>query len=201
MRRVPIVGAMAIDEARLEDVGSGLAPVTPGWFVVNAGEAAWARHEAFGGRCVFESSVRVLAERPDAEPQFFTETGFTLAVLEPGKPSGMYHAESTQEDFLVLAGTCLLLIEDQERELRAWDFVHLPPGTRHTFVGTGDGPCVIFMTGARREGDSIVYPSSDTARAHDAGVETETPSPAEAYERFPHWSVGRPDTWPDVPWA
>ena len=30
MRRVPIVGAMAIDEARLEDVGSGLAPVTPG---------------------------------------------------------------------------------------------------------------------------------------------------------------------------
>ena len=95
MRRVPIVGAMPIDEARLEDVGSGLAPVTPGWFVVNAGEAAWVRNEAFGGRCVFESSPRVLAERPDAEPQFFTETGFTLAVLEPGKPSGMYHAESS----------------------------------------------------------------------------------------------------------
>ena len=192
---------MAIEEARLEDVGSGLAPASPGWFVVNAGEAAWVRNEAFGGRCVFESTPRVLAERPDVEPQFFTETGFTLAVLEPGKPSGMYHAESTQEDFLVLHGTCLLLIEDQERELRGWDFVHCPPGTRHTFVGTGDGPCVIFMTGARREGDSIVYPSSDTARAHDAGVETETPSPAEAYERFPHWSVGRPDTWPDVPWA
>jgi uncharacterized cupin superfamily protein len=192
---------MAIEEARLEDVGSGLAPASPGWFVVNAGEAAWVRNEAFGGRCVFESTPRVLAERPGVEPQFFTETGFTLAVLEPGKPSGMYHAESTQEDFLVLHGTCLLLIEDQERELRAWDFVHCPPGTRHTFVGTGDGPCVIFMTGARREGDSIVYPSSDTARAHDAGVETETPSPAEAYERFPHWSVGRPDTWPDVPWA
>jgi uncharacterized cupin superfamily protein len=192
---------MAIEEARLEEVGSGLAPASPGWFVVNAGEAAWVRNEAFGGRCVFESTPRVLAERPGVEPQFFTETGFTLAVLEPGKPSGMYHAESTQEDFLVLHGTCLLLIEDQERELRAWDFVHCPPGTRHTFVGTGDGPCVIFMTGARREGDSIVYPSSDTARAHDAGVDTETPSPAEAYERFPHWSVGRPDTWPDVPWA
>ena len=192
---------MAIEEARLEDVGSGLAPASPGWFVVNTGEAAWLRNEAFGGRCVFESTPRVLAERPGVEPQFFTETGFTLAVLEPGKPSGMYHAESTQEDFLVLHGTCLLLIEDQERELRAWDFVHCPPGTRHTFVGTGDGPCVIFMTGARREGDSIVYPSSDTARAHDAGVETETPSPAEAYERFAHWSVGRPDNWPDVPWA
>ena len=45
----------------------------------------------------------------------FADTGFTLAVLEPGKPSGMYHAESAQEDFLVLAGTCLLLLEDEER--------------------------------------------------------------------------------------
>jgi uncharacterized cupin superfamily protein len=191
---------MASQEARLEDVGSGLAPVTPGWFVVNASEAAWARHEAFGGRCVFESTPRVLSERPGVEPQFFTETGFTLAVLEPGKPSGMYHAESTQEDFLVLSGTCLLLIEDEERELRAWDFVHLPPGTRHAFVGTGDGPCAIFMIGARREDHTIVYPRAETALAHGAGVERETPSPAEAYARFQHWRVGRPDAWSDLPW-
>jgi hypothetical protein len=101
------------DEARLEEVGSGLAPVSPGWFVVNVGDAAWVRNDAFGARCVFESSGRVLAERPDAEPQQFAETGFTLAVLEPGKPSGMYHAESAQEDFLVLAGECVLLIEDK----------------------------------------------------------------------------------------
>jgi hypothetical protein len=62
---------MAIDEARLEDVGSGLAPVSPGWFVVGAGEAAWVRNKAFGGRCVFESTPRVLAERPGVEPQYF----------------------------------------------------------------------------------------------------------------------------------
>ena len=172
---------MAIDEAKLEDVGSGLAPVSPGWFVVNVRDAAWVRNEAFGNRCVFESSERVLQERPDAEPQYFTQTGFTLAVLEPGKPSGIYHAESTQEDFLVLSGTCLLVIEEQERELKAWDFVHCPPETSHTFVGTGDQPCVIFMTGARRDGDSIVYPRSEVALARGAGVETETPSPGEAY--------------------
>jgi uncharacterized cupin superfamily protein len=192
---------MAIDEAKLEDVGSGLAPVSPGWFVVNVDEAAWVRNDAFGGRCVFESTPRVLGERPDLEPQFFTETGFTLAVLEPAKPSGMYHAESTQEDFLILAGTCLLVIEEQERELRAWDFVHCPPGTSHTFVGTGDQPCVIFMIGARREGDSIVYPRSATALAHDAGVDAETPNPGEAYARFTPWRVGRPATWPGLPWA
>ncbi|HEX6763083.1 MAG TPA: hypothetical protein VF094_09800, partial [Gaiellaceae bacterium] len=93
-----------VEQARLEDVGSGLAPMSAGWFVVNVGEAAWVRNDAFGGRCVFESSRRVLAERPDAEPQQFADVGFTLAVLEAGKPTGMYHAESAQEDFLVLAG-------------------------------------------------------------------------------------------------
>jgi uncharacterized cupin superfamily protein len=190
-----------VDEARLEDVGSGLAPVSPGWFVVNLADAAWVRNEAFGGRCMFESNERVLAERPDAEPQRFAQTGFTLAVLEPGKPSGMYHAESSQEDFLVLAGECVLIVEEQERPLRAWDFVHCPAGTRHSFVGAGDGPCVIFMTGARREGDTILYPLSETARGRGAGVQTETDRPAEAYAPFTHWRLGRPDAWPDLPWV
>jgi uncharacterized cupin superfamily protein len=190
-----------IDEAQLQDVGSGLAPVSPGWFVVNVGEAAWLRNDAFGNRCNFESTPRVLAERPDLDPHPFPETGFTLAVLEPGKPSGMYHAETAQENFLVLAGACLMLIEEQERPLRAWDFVHLPPGTRHSFVGTGDEPCVILMVGARPEGRSIVYPRSDVALARDAGVETETNSPAEAYAAFSHWRLARPDTWNALPWA
>jgi uncharacterized cupin superfamily protein len=192
---------MAIEEAQLEDVGSGLAPVTPGWFVVNAREAAWVRNDAFGGRCVFESSPRVLAERPGIEPRWFAETGFTLAVLEPGKPSGMYHAESCQEDFLVLSGTCLLLIEERERPLRAWDFVHCPAGTSHIFVGTGDEPCVIFMAGARREGRTIVYPRSEAALARDAGVQTETNRPADAYSPFAHWRLGRPDAWAHLPWS
>jgi uncharacterized cupin superfamily protein len=192
---------MAIREAQLEDVGPGLAPVSPGWFVVNAGDAAWLRNDAFGGRCVFESSPRVLAQRPDVDPQFFTQTGFTLAVLEPGKPSGMYHAESNQENFLVLSGTCVLLIEEEERPLRAWDFVHCPGGTRHTFVGTGDEPCVLFMIGGRKPDRTIVYPRSDTARAREAGVETETDDPHEAYAPFEHWRPGRPDAWSDLPWA
>lgn len=190
-----------VQEAELEDVGSGLAPTTPGWFVVNVGKAAWVSNDAFGSRCVFESTPRVLAERRDLTPQIFDQVGFTLAVLEPGKPSGMYHAESSQEDFLVLAGTCLLLIEEQERELRAWDFVHCPSGTRHTFVGTGDAPCVIFMAGARRDGDTIIYPTSDLASARGAGVEHETPEPREAYARFTPWRVGRPTAWARLPWA
>jgi uncharacterized cupin superfamily protein len=188
-------------EARLQDAGSGLAPASPGWFVVNAGQAAWVRNDAFGGRCVFESTPRVLAERPEIEPQEFGQLGYTLAVLEPGKPTGMYHAESSQEDFLVLAGECLLLIEEQERPLRAWDFVHCPPGTAHTFVGAGEEPCIILMIGSRRDGDTIVYPRSEAARRRGAGVESETPAPAEAYAPFPSWRVGRPEAWPRLPWA
>ena len=190
-----------VEEARLDDIGSGLTPVSSGWFVVNVGDAAWIRNDSFGGRCVFESNGRILADRPDLEPQMFADTGFTLAVLEPGKPTGMFHSETAQEDFLVLAGTCLLLIEDEERPLRAWDFVHCPAGTRHTFVGTGDGPCAIFMTGARREGKTLNYPVAEHARARGAAVETETPDPREAYAPFAHWRLGRPDAWPGLPWA
>lgn len=188
-------------EATLEEVGSGRAPTSPGWFVVNAGDAAWVRNDAFGGRCVFEGSPRVLAGRPDLAPHLFAETGFTLAVLEPGKPSGMYHAESAQENFLVLAGECVLLIEEQERRLRAWDFVHCPPHTHHSFVGAGDGPCVVLMIGARREGRTILYPVSEVARGHAAGVETETARPAEAYAPFQSWRPGRPDAFDRLPFG
>jgi mannose-6-phosphate isomerase-like protein (cupin superfamily) len=189
-----------IEEADLVEVGSGLVPEAAGWFVVNARDAAWIRNDSFGGRCTFESSPRVLVERPDVLPHRFPETGFTLAVLEPGKPSGLYHAESCQEDFLVLAGTCLLVIEEEERALRAWDFVHCPAGTHHVFVGTGDGPCVLFMIGARREGKTIDYPLSALARAHGGGVEVATDDPASAYAPVTPWRLGRPEAWGELPW-
>ena len=137
------------DEARLEDVGSGLAPVTPGWFVVNARDAAWLHSWPFGARCVFESNGPVLRDRDDLEEQRFPHLGVTLAVLEPGRPSGLYHAESAQEDFLVLAGECSLLVEGEERTLRQWDFVHCPPETRHAFVGAGEHGCVLLCASSR----------------------------------------------------
>jgi uncharacterized cupin superfamily protein len=189
------------EEARLEDLGSGLTPVTSGWFVVNVPEAAWLTNEAFGARCIFEGDPRMLRERPDLEPQRFAELGITVAVLDPGKPSGLYHAESNREDFLVLAGQCVLLVNGKERPLRQWDFVHCPPGTEHAFVGAGEAPCVLLMTGARTGEKSIVYPSSEPARSRGAGVETETISPAEADAPFPHWQPKRPARWDRLPWT
>jgi uncharacterized cupin superfamily protein len=178
------------DEARSKDYGSGLGPATDGWFVVNARDAAWLTHDVFGASCVFES--------PDAE---FAELGISLAVLEPGQPNGLYHGEDTQEDFLVLSGQCLLLVEGEERTLRAWDFFHCAPDTEHILIGAGDAPCVVLMTGTRRRGRPIHYPVSDLAKRHGAGVEVATTSPPEAYAGYPDERIERPPYWDSLPWA
>jgi uncharacterized cupin superfamily protein len=184
-------------EARLETTEYGRAPATEGWFVVNVRDAAWVRNEKFGDACVFEGAVS------------FGQIGYTIGVLAPGQPSGMYHRESNQEDFLVLMGECLLLVEGSERPLQAWDFVHCPPETEHIFVGAGDGPCVIFMAGARKvaappreqpEG-GLVYPVDEVALRHGAGVETEAYHGSEAYKPFPRWLPGRPQSFAGLPWA
>ncbi|MDX6508633.1 MAG: hypothetical protein QOG81_385 [Gaiellaceae bacterium] len=177
-----------VEEARLEDTGAGLAPASDGWFVVNVADAAWLTNEAFGAACIFESDATGF------------DVGFTLGVVWPGRPSALYHRESNQEDFLVLSGECLLLVEGEERPLKAWDFVHCPPETEHIFVGAGHGPCVIFMTGSRANEHRVVYPRSELALRHGAGVETEAHSGAEAYVPFPKWKPERPD-FNGLPWA
>jgi uncharacterized cupin superfamily protein len=159
------------------------------------------RHDKFGARCGFEVDGRLANERPELHVQQHPQVGFKLHVLEPGKPSTMYHRESNQEDFLVLSGECLLIVEGEERRLRAWDLVHCPPGTTHAFVGAGEGPCVILMAGARTEEGTILYPRDDTALKHGAGVETDTEHPRVAYSPFGHWRLGRPDAWGELPWA
>lgn len=184
-----------IEEAQLEDAGSGLAPASAGWFVVNVRDAQWLSSEngekqPSGSECVFESDK--------AE---FEQLGVRLHVLEPGEPNGLYHSESQQEDFLVLHGECVLLVEGQERRLRAWDFVHTPPGTEHIFVGAGDEPCVILMAGARGDAWEINYPVSGLAARYGAGAKKETSDPREAYVGFEPSRRARPSYWAKLPWA
>jgi quercetin dioxygenase-like cupin family protein len=178
-----------VEAARLEQLDAGLTPVTDGWFVVNVRDAAWVHNEVLGSACIFEG-----------DEVSFPQLGYTIAVLQPGQSGGRYHREANQEDFLVLAGECLLVIEGEERELKAWDFVHCPPDTEHGFVGSGDGPCVIFMTGAR-VGKDTVYVRNEVALRHGVGVETETTESAEAYAPFPKWQPGPPPSWDGLPWA
>ena len=178
------------EQAQLEETGNGLTPVSEGWFVVNVRDATWLTSEAFGSTCPFEG--------PEA---WFRQLGIRLKVLQPGQPNCLYHRENLQEDFLVLAGECLLLVDGQERRLRAWDFFHCPPETDHVFVGAGEGTCVIVMVGARSDDEELLYPVSELARRYGASAEQETASPDDAYDRYPESERVRPDSWRELPWA
>jgi uncharacterized cupin superfamily protein len=169
---------VGVPEAPLERAENGLVPQNAGWFVVNTRDAQWWDRGPRGLVCRFEGNG-------DAE---FSQLGVTLFVLGPGQSMSMYHWEADQEDFLVLSGEALLLVEGEERPLRAWDFVHCPAGADHTIVGAGTGTAVIVATGARV--DSIGenwggYPLHEVAARHDASAERETTDPQEAYARFP----------------
>lgn len=177
-------------EAHLTETESGLIAAETGWFVVNVRDAQWTRRPGFGARC----------KLGEPEPGF-SDLGLNIRILEPGEPNGLYHRDAHQEDFLVLFGTCVVLVEGEERELRAWDFVHCPPNTGHIFVGSGDAPCVILMVGARSGEDRLVYPVSRLAQKYEASVKTETTSPSAAYQGLPPHEAGRPKNWDQLPWA
>jgi uncharacterized cupin superfamily protein len=185
-----------VPEARLEDFGSGLTPVTDGWFVVNVRDAEWWTSERRGARCAFE------CEYPPggAPPLEFPQLGINVTVLEPGQ-SGLYHAEAGQEAFLVLSGECRLLVEGEERLLRAWDFFHAPPWTEHILVGAGKGPCAILAAGARTGDPAVRYPVSELAARHGAGVDEATADPGQAYATAEPAQRRRPPYWGRLPWA
>jgi len=163
-----------VPEAPLRDTGEGAVPEGEGWFVVNARDARWRDSGPLGRVCFFEGQSE------------FDRLGINVSVLDPGQPMSMYHYENEQEDFLVISGEALIVVEGQERPLRAWDLAHCPVGTKHVIVGAGEGPCVIVAVGSRTgDEDWGAYTVDPAALRHGAGVEQETTSPAEAYARFP----------------
>ena len=171
-----------MSEAKLVEADGGLVPEGEGWFVLNAREAKWLDGH-FGAYTRFEGTPS------------FSEVGINIGVLAPGQPACYYHGEGAQEGFLVLSGEALLLVEGEERPLRAWDFVHCPPWTEHVLVGAGDGPCAILAVG-RRPGTGVVYPASEVAQRHAAGVEVETRDWKEAYGGLPQdQPVGHREGW------
>jgi len=171
-----------VPEAPLEPTGHGVLPSGEGWFVLNAKDARW-HLEGTGGKLTSFEGDRA----------GFKQLGINVSVLEPGQPMAMYHWEDEQEDFLVLSGEAVLVVEGEERQLRAWDLVHCPPKTKHVIVGAGSGTCVIVGVGTRGAGgDWGAYTVDATAANHDASVEKETTEPSVAYARFPQ---RRPTTY------
>jgi uncharacterized cupin superfamily protein len=164
-------------ESRLESTEHGLVPEGGGWFVLNAREARWRPAQGRGAYCSFEG-----------EPGF-SQLGIHLVALGPGEPMALDHCDADQEDFLVLDGEALLIVEGEERPLRQWDLVHCPAGAKHVIVGAGDAPCLVLAIGARDRStgpDWGGYTVDEAALRHGAGVEQETTDPKQAYARVPH---------------
>ena len=155
-----------------------------GWFVVNIQDAKWRKHSAFGTSCNLELEGR------------FPETGINLTVLEPGRPACRYHRENAQEDFLVLSGEALVIVNGEERQLKAWDFVHCPAGVTHVFVGAGTGPCALLMIGHRPTEEQLYYPESELARRFNAESPEPTPLPRVAYADVGSSEPCDPIRWP-----
>jgi uncharacterized cupin superfamily protein len=179
--RTSLYARSVVAEARLEQTDAGLVAARPGWFVLNVREARWIDRDGRG----YTAPLTGWGD-DDAEP-LFPQLGIQLAVVGPGQPLSMYHWESDQEDFLILAGEALLIVEGEERPLRQWDFVHTPPKAAKTILGAGDG-CVVLAVGAREHqfGDAWgAYPVDGAATRHGAGVDEETADSTLAYARFP----------------
>jgi uncharacterized cupin superfamily protein len=175
---------MEAEEARIEHTAEGATAASPGWFVVNLADARWMRSKEGGEWTDFEP------------PERFAEYGIGVHVIQPGQPNGKYHSETVQEDFLVLSGECILVVEDEERRLKAWDFFHCAPGTHHILVGAGDGPCAILMAGSRAEGKRLHYPVSEVAGRYGASTPEETDAPPVAYSDWSREDEPVRATWP-----
>jgi uncharacterized cupin superfamily protein len=172
------------EEAHTEETPYGSYITSEGWFVHNLQAALAVRFQQGGALYPLE---------PREAP--FRDLGVNVRVLWPGDANALYHHEDAQEGFLVLSGECLLIVEEQERPLRQWDYFHCPPGTRHVIVGAGAGPCAVLMIGARRRQETSGYPTSEVAAKYGASVSEATSNPAEAY-------AGRPENFEPVrlPW-
>jgi uncharacterized cupin superfamily protein len=153
-----------------------MGPEANGWYVVNMRDAVWKHAEGRGAVCVvlddFEGERRQL--------QF----GVNPFVLAPGEAMGLYHWEADQEDFLVVSGQAILIVEGQERHLRAWDFFHCPANTKHLIVGAGSSPCLVIAVGGR-EHDELGFPADEVAKRYGASVAADTADGDVAYANVP----------------
>ena len=169
-----------VRESKLETTEHGLVPQGEGWFVLNMREAEWRHADGRGAVCIALDDFEGWRGSQ--------QLGVNPFVLQPGEATSMYHWEADQEDFLIVSGEAVLVVEGEERPLRAWDFVHCPPNTSHVIVGAGNDPCLVIAVGARahdgQEG-SLGFPADDVAKSHGASVDEDTMDGDVAYASVP----------------
>src|SRR5918992_1789419 len=168
-------------ESELQPAEHGRVPTSEGWFVLNLRDAEWRHADGRGAVCI-------VADDFEGWHRESNQLGVNPFVLGPGEPMAMYHWEADQEAFLVVSGEAILIIEGEERQLRAWDFVHCPPNTKHVIIGAGSSPCLVIAVGARAhdgQPDSLGFTVDEVAKRHGASVEDDTTDGGVAYASLP----------------
>jgi hypothetical protein len=185
--RIPFV-----PEAQLEDFGSGLTPVTQGWFVVNVRDAEWWFSERRGARCAFENEY-------GEPPVEFAQFGINVTSWSPGRPASTTPSR-TRRRSSSCQGSARCSWRTRSEACGPGTSSTLPPWTEHAFVGAGEGPCVILMVGSR-SGPEVHYPVSELAARYGASVAEETSDWREAYATVERFRRERPPNWARLPWA
>jgi quercetin dioxygenase-like cupin family protein len=94
------------------------------------------RHSGDSTRCQQLGPYRIeaLLDRPEAR----AGTVYRVQIAANQRTAVSYHREA-EEYYFVLAGSGIALLDEVEYSLRVGDFLRLPPGTRHGFVGGPQG--------------------------------------------------------------
>src|SRR5919112_223491 len=90
-------------------------------FIINVADAPALGHS---------KRATIIDFEPEDAP--WPDTGVNIQIMQPGQPNGRYHSEGAQEDFLVLSGECVAIVDGEERPMRQWDFFHCPAVTPPT---------------------------------------------------------------------
>jgi hypothetical protein len=110
-----------VPESNMEQTEHELAPTSEGWYVLNMQDAEWRHADGRGAVCVVSDDFEGWRREAD-------QLGVNPFALMPGEPMSMYHWEADQEDFLVLTGEAVLIVEGElpRRELTAYRDGWLP---------------------------------------------------------------------------
>jgi uncharacterized cupin superfamily protein len=90
-------------------------------------------------------------------------TGVSIARLQPGKESFVYHSHQLEEEWIyILSGTGTALIDGQEYAVGPGDFMGFPtPSVAHHLVNSGSEELVYLMGGENRSFEISDFPQLD----------------------------------------
>jgi hypothetical protein len=135
-----------VPESQLEKTEHGLVSKGEGWFVLNKRDAVW-RHVDGRGASASLAPISKASGNSSSSASIRSCSG-------SGRTDGHVPLEGRSGGLPRGVGEAVLIIEGEERQLRAWDFVHCPPNTKRVIGGAGSGPCFVIAVGAR-EHDSL----------------------------------------------